>query len=99
MLRHAGRRGRRPHRGTLHRRDGGQDQIRQVNGNEHDDRGGGGTCFGDSGGPGFGPTGNVVTVTSYGLTANFRYIDGLQRVDIPVVQDRLATFGVFPDQG
>ncbi len=75
------------------------DQILQVNGNEHDDRGGGGTCFGDSGGPGFGPTGNVVTVTSYGLTANCRYIDGLQRVDIPVVQDWLATFGVFPDQG
>ncbi|MGY1716732.1 trypsin-like serine protease [Geodermatophilus sp. SYSU D01106] len=71
-------------------------QILQVNGNEHDNRGGGGTCFGDSGGPSFGPSGNVVTVTSYGYTANCRYIDGLQRVDIPVVQDWLATFGVQP---
>ena len=71
-------------------------QILQVNGNEHDDRGGGGTCFGDSGGPAFGPTGHVVTVTSYGYTANCRYIDGLQRVDIPVVQDWLRTFGVTP---
>lgn len=71
-------------------------QILQVNGNEHDDRGGGGTCFGDSGGPSFGPSGNVVTVTSYGYTANCRYIDGLQRVDIPVVQEWLAIFGVTP---
>ncbi|PWW22105.1 trypsin [Geodermatophilus normandii] len=71
-------------------------QILQVNGNEHDDRGGGGTCFGDSGGPAFGPSGNVVTVTSYGYTGNCRYIDGLQRVDVPVVQDWLAGFGVLP---
>jgi trypsin len=71
-------------------------QILQVNGNEHDDRGGGGTCFGDSGGPSLGPSGNVVTVTSYGYTSNCRYIDGLQRVDIPVVQDWLAEFGVTP---
>jgi hypothetical protein len=72
------------------------DQILQVNGNENDNRGGGGTCFGDSGGPSFGPSGNVVTVTSYGYTGNCRYIDGLQRVDIPVVQDWLAEFGVTP---
>jgi hypothetical protein len=35
-------------------------------------------------------------VTSYGLTANCRYIGGYQRVDIPVVQTWLATFGVTP---
>ncbi len=40
--------------------------------------------------------GCLVTVTSYGYTANCRYIDGLQRVDIAGVQDWLAEFGVFP---
>ncbi len=73
-------------------------QILQVNGNEHDPRGGGGTCFGDSGGPAFdkGKSGYLVTVTSYGYTSNCRYIDGLQRVDIPVVQSWLKQFKVYP---
>ena len=71
-------------------------QILQVNGNENDPRGGGGSCFGDSGGPAFDPAGYLVTVTSYGYTSNCRYIDGLQRVDIPVVQEWLARFGVTP---
>lgn len=71
-------------------------QILQVNGNEHDPRGGGGSCFGDSGGPSFSPDDYLVTVTSYGYTSNCRYLDGLQRVDVPVVQDWLATFGVVP---
>lgn len=70
-------------------------QILQVNGNIHDTRGTGGSCFGDSGGPTF-KDGKVVTVTSYGYTENCRYLDGLQRVDIPVVQKWLATFGVKP---
>ena len=70
-------------------------QILQVNGNENDNRGDGGTCFGDSGGPAL-HDGYVVTVTSYGYTSNCRYIDGLQRVDIPVVQDWLAEFGITP---
>ena len=68
-------------------------QILQVNGNEHDNRGTGGTRFGDSGGPTY-HGGYVVTVTSYGYTLNCRYLDGLQRVDIKVVQDWLKTFGV-----
>ncbi len=68
-------------------------QLLQVNGNEKDPRGTGGTCFGDSGGPSF-QDGYQVTVTSYGYTSNCRYIDGFQRVDIPVVQDWLAKFGV-----
>jgi hypothetical protein len=72
------------------------EQILQVNGNENDPRGGGGSCFGDSGGPTFSPDGYLVTVTSYGYTSNCRYIDGLQRVDIPVVQKWLAKFGVVP---
>jgi hypothetical protein len=68
-------------------------QILQTNGNEHDSRGGGGSCFGDSGGPTF-KDGFVVTVTSYGYTSNCRYIDGLQRVDVPVVQDWLDDYGI-----
>ncbi len=68
-------------------------QILQVNGNENDPFGGGGTCFGDSGGPTF-KGGYQVTVTSYGYTSNCRYLGGLQRIDIPVVQTWLATFGV-----
>ena len=70
-------------------------QILQTNGNEHDIRGGGGSCFGDSGGPSF-KDGFVVTVTSYGYTSNCRYLGGLQRVDNPDVQEWLADFGVFP---
>ena len=46
-------------------------QILQTNGNEKDPRGGGGSCFGDSGGPSF-KDGYLVTVTSYGYTANCR---------------------------
>ena len=68
-------------------------QILQVNGNENDNRGTGGTCFGDSGGPTY-HGGFVVTVTSYGYTANCRYLDGLQRIDIPVVQNWLKTYGL-----
>lgn len=70
-------------------------QILQTNGNPNDTRGGGGSCFGDSGGPTF-HKGQQVTVTSYGYTSNCRYIAGLQRIDIPVVQDWLATYGVTP---
>ena len=68
-------------------------QVLQVNGNENDPRGGGGTCFGDSGGPSFN-SGYQVTVTSYGYTSNCRYLGGLQRIDIPIVQSWLAGFGV-----
>jgi Trypsin len=67
-------------------------QILQLNGNENDIRGGGGTCFGDSGGPVF-LNGFLVGVTSYGYTSNCRYLDGYQRVEIPVVQSWLATVG------
>jgi hypothetical protein len=61
-------------------------QILQTNGNPNDTRGTGGTCFGDSGGPVF-LDGQLVAVTSYGYTANCRYLAGYQRVDIPVVRD------------
>ena len=64
------------------------DQVLQLNGNEHDPRAGGGTCFGDSGGPAI-HGGYVVGDTSYGYTDNCRYLGGYQRVDIPVVRDWL----------
>ena len=63
-------------------------QIYQVNGNEHDPRAEGGSCFGDSGGPGM-HGGFVVGDVSYGLTSNCRYIGGYQRVDIPIVRNWL----------
>ena len=68
-------------------------QILQTNGNPNDTKGTGGTCFGDSGGPVF-LNGEIVAVTSYGHTDNCRYVGGYQRVDIAVVQDWLAAFGV-----
>ena len=70
-------------------------QILQLNGNPNDNRGGGGTCFGDSGGPVF-LNGYLVADTSYGYTDNCRYLGGYQRTDIAVVQDWLAGFGVTP---
>jgi secreted trypsin-like serine protease len=63
-------------------------QILQTNGNEHDPRAGGGTCFGDSGGPAM-LGGYVVGGTSYGYTNNCRYLGGYQRVDIPIVRNWL----------
>jgi hypothetical protein len=63
-------------------------RILQLNSNPHDTRGGGGTCLGDSGGPVFLGQ-SVVAVSSYGLTANCRYVAGYQRVDISDVQDWL----------
>ncbi|GAA4811191.1 S1 family peptidase [Nocardioides caeni] len=68
-------------------------QVIQTNGNEKDPFGTGGTCFGDSGGPLF--LGDVIVgVTSYGYTSNCRYLGGYQRVEIPVVADWLAGFGL-----
>ena len=64
-------------------------QILQLQGNEHDPFGGGGTCFGDSGGPAF-HGGYVVGDTSYGYTDNCRYLGGYQRVDIPIVRSWLT---------
>jgi hypothetical protein len=61
-------------------------QIIQTNTNEKDPRAGGGTCFGDSGGP-LMLNGVVVGDTSYGYTNNCRYLGGYQRVDIPIVRN------------
>jgi hypothetical protein len=64
------------------------DQILQTNGNDKDPRAGGGTCFGDSGGPVM-KDGYLTADTSYGFTNNCRYLGGYQRVDIPIVRDWL----------
>jgi secreted trypsin-like serine protease len=57
---------------------------------------GGGTCFGDSGGPHFwGDTLMIVAVTSWG-DALCRSNDMTQRIDIPSVLDFLAQFGISP---
>jgi len=66
-------------------------QILQLNGVINDVRGGGGTCFGDSGGPVF-LNGILVGDTSYGYTSNCRYLGGYQRLDIKSVQDWLAEY-------
>jgi len=71
-------------------------QILQLQGNEHDPFGGGGTCFGDSGGPAF-LNGYVVGDTSYGYTSNCRYLGGYQRIDIPVVRTWLDCILAAPD--
>jgi hypothetical protein len=65
-------------------------QVLQLNGNPNDVHGGGGTCFGDSGGPVF-LNGYLVAVTSYGYTGNCRYLGGYQRIEVPVVEEWLAT--------
>ena len=68
-------------------------QILQTNGNPNDNKGTGGTCFGDSGGPVF-LNGVIVAVTSYGYTDNCRYLGGYQRVDISQAQNWLkSAFG------
>ena len=66
-------------------------QILQLNGNPTDTKGGGGTCFGDSGGPVF-KDGYLVAVTSYGYTQNCRYLGGYQRVDVDVTRDWIGSF-------
>lgn len=62
-----------------------------LQGNPNDNRGGGGTCFGDSGGPVF-LNGYLVAITSFGYTANCRYVDGYQRVDNNLTQDWLGGY-------
>ena len=71
-------------------------QILQTNGNEHDIRAGGDTCFGDSGGPAM-HGGFLVADTSFGFTNNCRYLGGYQRVDIPVVRNWLLDCTAGPD--
>jgi trypsin len=57
----------------------------------------GGTCFGDSGGPNFLGTSNVVAgVTSFGLNPTCAGTGGVYRVDQPDDLNWLATFGLTP---
>ncbi len=68
-------------------------QIIQTNGNPNDNKGGGGTCTGDSGGPLL-LDGEIVAVTSFGYNEKCLGVGGYQRVDIAVAQDWLAEFGL-----
>ena len=55
----------------------------------------GGTCFGDSGGPNFIGSSNVIgAVTSFGLNGNCAGTGGVYRVDQPDDLNWLATFGL-----
>jgi hypothetical protein len=57
----------------------------------------GGTCFGDSGGPNFVGTSNVIAgVTSYGLNGNCAGTGGIFRLDQPWALDWI--YGTFGDQ-
>lgn len=57
----------------------------------------GGTCFGDSGGPNFIGTSNVVGgVTSFGINGNCAGTGGVYRVDRADDLNWLATFGITP---
>ncbi len=57
----------------------------------------GGTCFGDSGGPNFVGSSNVVGgVTSFGINGNCAGTGGVYRVDRSDDLDWLATFGITP---
>jgi secreted trypsin-like serine protease len=57
----------------------------------------GGTCFGDSGGPNFVGSSNVVGgVTSFGLNQTCGGTGGVFRVDRSWSLNWLATFGVRP---
>ncbi len=58
---------------------------------------GGGTCFGDSGGPNFLGDSNVLAgVTSFGLNSTCAGTGGVYRVDKADDLNWLATFGVTP---
>jgi hypothetical protein len=52
----------------------------------------GGTCFGDSGGPVFGPDNTLVAVVSYGLNSNCAGTSGAYRIDQPDDLEFLATY-------
>lgn len=68
-------------------------QVLMTNGNAKDARGTGGTCFGDSGGPVI-IDNYVVAVISYTKDNTCGHLEGQQRVDVKVIQDWLAPFGV-----
>lgn len=68
-------------------------QIIQTNANPNDNKGTGGSCTGDSGGPLF-LDGKIVAVTSYGNNDKCLGTGGYQRVDIAVAQNWLSDFGL-----
>jgi len=80
-------------RGAFGLPDGIVARFTNNNGSVHQ----GGTCFGDSGGPTFFGTGNiVVAVTSFGISPNCTGTDDEYRIDQPDDLAFLAGFGVTP---
>ncbi len=67
-----------------------------LQGNPNDKTGTGTFCFGDSGGPGFAPSGYLVAVNSYVRAGDCRWMSAGQRTDLANGLEWLATFGVSP---
>lgn len=65
--------------------------LLRTNVNPNDKRGGGGTCFGDSGGPVF-YEGAIAAVVSFGSNDSCTGISSHQRVDLASVQEWLTPF-------
>ena len=66
-------------------------QILQTNGNDKDPRGGGGTCFGDSGGPNF-PSGTniILGLNSFVTNGNCTGVTYSYRADTAAARAFLA---------
>ena len=68
-------------------------QVLKLAENQKDSRAGGGSCFGDSGGPDLlGGTSTVLGVNSYVTNWNCAGVGYSQRIDIPEVLDWINSF-------
>jgi hypothetical protein len=70
-------------------------QVLKLQENPNDPRGGGGTCFGDSGGPVF-LNGELIAVTSFGASIFCHGMGGYYRLDIEDARDFLDDFVTLP---
>lgn len=70
-------------------------QVLKLAENEHDSRGGGGSCFGDSGGPAF-HAGLLVADTSYGASQFCRSFGGFYRLDTDDARSFLDDYLTLP---
>jgi len=70
-------------------------QVLKLAENEKDSRGGGGSCFGDSGGPAF-QGGFIVADTSYGASQFCRSFGGFYRLDTADARSFLDDFVAVP---
>lgn len=70
-------------------------QVLKLAENDNDSRGGGGTCFGDSGGPAF-QNGLLVADTSFGASQFCRSFGGFYRLDTDDARSFLAGYVTLP---